>query len=102
MSAKLSLAVIKGVHKHSLGTRKHVVRDEGDYERHVDYLHYNPVKHGQVTRVADWPYSSFHQYVERGIYYSGHLTVLISCRGVPDMFSPEIISHDMRLLLAFT
>ena len=38
---------------------EHVIRDEGDYERHVDYLHYNPVKHGHVTRVADWPYSSF-------------------------------------------
>ena len=38
------------------------------YERHVDYLHYNPVKHGHVTRVADWPYSSFHRYVRSGIY----------------------------------
>jgi putative transposase len=47
---------------------EHVIRDECDYERHVDYIHYNPVKHGQVTRVADWPYSSFHRYVERGIY----------------------------------
>jgi len=48
---------------------EHVIRDEGDYERQVDYLHYNPVKHGQVTRVAAWPYSSFHRYVERGIYH---------------------------------
>jgi putative transposase len=47
---------------------EHVIRDERDYERHVDYLHYNPVKHGHVTRVADWPYSSFHRYVKRGIY----------------------------------
>jgi putative transposase len=47
---------------------EHVIRDEGDYERHVDYIHYNPVKHGYVTRVADWPYSSFQRYVERGIY----------------------------------
>jgi putative transposase len=47
---------------------EHVIRDEADYERHADYIHYNPVKHGQVTRVADWPYSSFHRYVERGIY----------------------------------
>ena len=47
---------------------EHVIRDEADYERHVDYIHYNPVKHGHVTRVADWPYSSFHRYVERGIY----------------------------------
>jgi putative transposase len=47
---------------------EHVIRDEGDYERHVDYIHYNPVKHGLVTQVADWPYSSFHLYVERGMY----------------------------------
>src|SRR5665647_2124563 len=47
---------------------EHAVRDEDDYERHVDYLHFNPVKHGHVTRVADWPYSSFHRYVRSGIY----------------------------------
>jgi len=47
---------------------EHAIRDEGDYEPHVNYLHYNPVKHGHVTRVADWPYSSFHRFVERGIY----------------------------------
>jgi putative transposase len=35
-------------------------------ERHVDYIHYNPVKHKLVSRVRDWPYSSFHRYVERG------------------------------------
>jgi putative transposase len=47
---------------------EHVIRNELDYERHVDYIHYNPVKHGHVTRVADWPFSSFQRYVERGIY----------------------------------
>jgi len=44
------------------------LRNETDYIRHVDYIHYNPVKHGWVTRVADWQYSSFHRFVERGIY----------------------------------
>ena len=47
---------------------EHVIGDERDYERHVDYIHYNPVKPGQVARVPDWPYSSFHLYVRRGIY----------------------------------
>jgi putative transposase len=47
---------------------EHAIRDASDYERHVDYIHYNPVKHGQVTRPADWPYSSFHRYVRGGIY----------------------------------
>jgi putative transposase len=45
---------------------EHVIRDEADLERHVDYVHYNPVKHGLVTRVSDWPFSSFHRYVARG------------------------------------
>jgi putative transposase len=46
---------------------EHAVRDDADFERHVDYIHYNPVKHGLVTRVADWPHSSFHRYVEQGV-----------------------------------
>ena len=36
--------------------------------RHMDYLHYNPVKHGLVKKVVDWPYSSFHRYVKQGVY----------------------------------
>lgn len=47
---------------------EHQIRDENDFARHVDYVHWNPVKHGQVTRVADWPYSSFHRYVQAGVY----------------------------------
>jgi putative transposase len=47
---------------------EHTIRDERDYERHVDYIHFNPVKHGHVARVSDWPYSSFHRFVGRGIY----------------------------------
>jgi putative transposase len=46
---------------------EHTVRDEADFERHVNYIHYNPVKHGLVTRVRDWPHSSFHLYARRGI-----------------------------------
>jgi putative transposase len=46
---------------------EHTIRDETDFERHVDYIHFNPVKHGFVTRVRDWPYSSFHRYVRDGI-----------------------------------
>jgi putative transposase len=47
---------------------EHVIRDEIDLERHFHYIHYNPVKHGHVARVADWPYSSFHRCVKEGIY----------------------------------
>ena len=46
---------------------EHAIRDDIDFERHVNYIHYNPVKHGLVTRVADWPFSSFHRYVAQGI-----------------------------------
>ena len=46
---------------------EHQIRDETDFERHVDYVHYNPVKHGLVKRVADWPHSSFHAYVTKGV-----------------------------------
>jgi len=46
---------------------EHAIRDDEDFERHVDYIHFNPVKHGHVNRIADWPHSSFHRYVERGL-----------------------------------
>jgi putative transposase len=42
---------------------EHLLRDERDYAAHVDYIHYNPVKHGHVAQVRDWPHSSFHRYV---------------------------------------
>jgi len=46
---------------------EHAIRDDRDLERHVDYIHFNPVKHGYVSKVADWPHSTFHRYVEQGI-----------------------------------
>ncbi|KAA6186000.1 transposase [Thiohalocapsa marina] len=47
---------------------EHCIRNEGDYGAHMDYIHFNPVKHGLVTRVADWPYSTFHRLVAAGVY----------------------------------
>jgi putative transposase len=47
---------------------EHVIRDEADFQRHVDYLHYNPVKHGYVACCRDWPWSSFQRYVRSGVY----------------------------------
>ena len=47
---------------------EHLIRDEIDLNRCRDYLHWNPVKHGHVSRVADWPYSTFHRYVRDGRY----------------------------------
>jgi len=46
---------------------EHTIRHEKDFAQHVDYIHFNPVKHGLVTRVRDWPYSSFHRYVRLGM-----------------------------------
>ena len=47
---------------------EHTLRDERDFTRHADYIHFNPVKHGHVRRVLDWPHSSFHRMVRLGIY----------------------------------
>jgi len=47
---------------------EHRIRDDADFAAHVDYAHYNPVKHGWVRAVKDWPYSTFHRHVAAGIY----------------------------------
>jgi len=59
---------------------EHFIRDEADFERHADYVHVNPLKHGWVKWVIDWPYSTFHRYVEQGIYppnWCGDLSVVV-------------------------
>ena len=45
---------------------EHLIRDERDLCNHIDYIHFNPVKHGMVKHVADWPHSSFHRFVRQG------------------------------------
>ena len=47
---------------------EHTISDEQDYATHMDYLHYNPVKHGYVSAVADWPYSTFEKLVQENFY----------------------------------
>lgn len=47
---------------------EHLIRSEQDFIRHVEYIHYNPVKHGLVRVPRDWEYSSFHRYVREGMY----------------------------------
>jgi putative transposase len=46
----------------------HVIRDDNDLHRHLDYIHHNPVKHGLVARTRDYPWSSFGSFVRRGWY----------------------------------
>jgi putative transposase len=48
-----------------------MIRDERDYAAHVDYIHFNPVKHGLVALPSAWPYSTFHRAVTQGLYPSG-------------------------------
>ena len=50
---------------------EHTIRDERDYASHMDYTHFNPVKHGYVSHPADWPYSSFRRRMAAGRYPPG-------------------------------
>jgi putative transposase len=50
---------------------EHVIRDESDLQRHLDYIHYNPVKHGLVSRPIDWKFSSIRKYTKLGLYEAG-------------------------------
>lgn len=50
---------------------EHAIRDETDLERHIEYIHINPVKHGHAVRAADWPHSSIHRFIGHGIVPSG-------------------------------
>lgn len=47
---------------------EHQIKNEKDYEAHVDYIHFNPVKHGYANSPYEWKHSTFHRYVEKGIY----------------------------------
>ena len=61
---------------------EHLIRDELDFEHHVNYIHYNPVKHGHVIRPIDWPYSSIHQFIRKGI-----LNPYWTCEKQSDLFA---------------
>ncbi len=47
---------------------EHTLRDDADYAAHMDYVHFNPVKHGLSATAADWPYSTFLLCVKKGLY----------------------------------
>lgn len=57
---------------------EHAIRDEHDFEQHVEYIHYNPVKHGHTERPVDWPFSSFHRYVRQGVYSPDWATATVN------------------------
>ena len=66
---------------------EHTIRDERDFQAHLDYIHINPVKHGLAAAAHDWPYSTFHEWLERGVYDASW--------GSGDMpLFPEWIGHE--------
>jgi putative transposase len=46
----------------------HTLVDDKDYEHHLNYLHFNPVKHGYVSAPGEWPWTSLHRYIGAGLY----------------------------------
>ncbi|WP_080811207.1 REP-associated tyrosine transposase [Halomicronema hongdechloris] len=64
---------------------EHWIRDQQDWERHLDYIHYNPVKHGYCEQPADWPYSSFHRAVTQGFYQADWGTHMEAIAAFDDM-----------------
>lgn len=64
---------------------EHRVREERDFEQHVNYIHYNPVKHGYVAKPVDWPHSSIHRYIRQGI---------LTADWGGDIALPEHIGHE--------
>ena len=76
----------------TLGQRRfweHQIGDERDYEKHMDYLHYNPAKHGLVAKVADWPHSTFHRYVQKGVYGMNWASEVSAKENVEDFGEPN-------------
>ena len=74
-SSKLPVGLVRSKAMKGRGERgiwqrrywEHMIRDQQDLENHINYIHYNPVKHGLVDSVIDWPYSSFHKYLRLGL-----------------------------------
>jgi len=58
---------------------EHCIRDERDLQNHVDYIHYNPVKHELVGQVGNWPWSTYHKYLESGYYGKVDLDRMQEC-----------------------
>ncbi|NLG49991.1 MAG: transposase [Chloroflexi bacterium] len=69
------------LHLWQRGFWDHVIRNAEDYERHFNYIHYNPIKHGLATSAGDYPHTSFQEYVRRGWYgptwAQGHVPLMV-------------------------
>jgi len=69
---------------------EHLIRDEADFNRHIDYIHWNPVKHGCVAQVSHWPYSSFNRYVKQSSTYPFAI-------GIADVSGERRIAPRLRI-----
>ncbi len=67
---------------------EHTIEDEDDFETHIDYVHWNPVKHQYVSCPVDWPHSSFHRWVAKGVYQENW-----GC-GHKEPFAIKLSPHD--------
>ena len=74
---------------------EHVIDDEHDLERHVDYIHYNPVKHGLVRCPRDWQYSSFVRFVRSGVYPADW-----ACGSQPPLDFADLDETAMELIIS--
>jgi putative transposase len=66
---------------------EHQVRDERDLQNHIDYIHYNPVKHGLVKDISEWPWSTYHKYIKSGYYAKVDLERMQ--KSINDVFANE-------------
>ena len=64
---------------------EHLIRNELDYERHLNYIHYNPVKHKYVKKASDWRFSSIHSYITKGVLTTDWATDI-------ELWTPEVDS----------
>jgi putative transposase len=71
---------------------EHRIRDENDYMRHVNYIHYNPVKHRLVNCPHEWEYSSFASWLKDGYYNENWLC---SCKARIEMPNFDDIQHSV-------
>jgi putative transposase len=66
---------------------EHQIRDERDLQHHVDYIHYNPVKHGLFKNIDNWPWSTYHKYIKSGRY--GRIDLEKMQKSIGDIFAGE-------------
>ncbi|TWT38461.1 REP-associated tyrosine transposase [Blastopirellula retiformator] len=78
---------------------EHTIKDEDDFERHFDYIHYNPVKHGLVKCLSDWLASSFHRWVTAGVYHRnwacGERGLALEFRDIPGLDRRVVASRSI-------